>query len=113
MKWAWLSLLAALALGGCAKDRSQDDCGPTERVVDPVLLAFLSQARSAHHVADQREAAGDTAAALRALETLTNGPKPAGDVPEVAEVMADTRARIADVLSREGHFDRANEEIEA
>jgi hypothetical protein len=112
MKGVWLVVLAALALGGCAKDRSQD-CGPNERVVDPVLLAFLSQARSAHHVADQREATGDIAAALRALEGLTAGPKPAGEVPEVAEVLADTRARIADLLSRLGHFDQADKEIEA
>ncbi|HYJ09318.1 MAG TPA: hypothetical protein VEX18_09915, partial [Polyangiaceae bacterium] len=64
MKHACLLLFAAVALGGCAKDRSADDCAPAERVVDPVLLAFLSQARSAHHVADQREAMGDTAAAV-------------------------------------------------
>jgi hypothetical protein len=113
MKHAWLLLCAALALGGCAKDRSADDCAPAERVVDPVLLAFLSQARSAHHVADQREAMGDTAAALGALEALTAGPKPAGEVPEVAEVLADTHARIADLLSRSGRFDQADKEIEA
>lgn len=113
MKCACWIVLAALALGGCAKDRGQDDCGPTERVVDPVLLAFLSQARSAHHIADQRETTGDNAGALRALAALTAGPKPAGEVPEVAEVLADTRARIADLLSRAGHFDQADAEIEA
>lgn len=118
MSRAWLlSLLLLGGMGlsaGCAQERRQpDDCGPTERVVDPKLLAFLSAARSAHHVADQREAAGDTAAALRALQSFTNGPKPAGDAPEVSEVLADTRARVADLLSRSGRFDQAEQEIEA
>lgn len=109
---AWLVLAAALCLGGCAQERAQD-CGPTERVVDPVLLAFLSQARSAHHVADRREAESDVAAALRALQAVTDGPKPPGDAPEVGEVLADTRARMADLLSRAGRFDQADREIEA
>jgi hypothetical protein len=105
-----LCVLALLAAVACSRGKS-DDCGPTERVVDPVLLAFLSQARSAHHAADQREAAGDVAAALRSLQTLAQGPKPPGDAPEVGEVLADTRARIADLLSRAGRFDQADAEI--
>lgn len=113
MKRAWFVLLGALALGACSKNRSRDDCGPSERVVDPVLLAFLSQARSAHHLADQREASGDTEAALRTLQALTDGPKPAGDAPEVGEVLADTRARMAELLSRAGRFDQAAREVEA
>jgi tetratricopeptide (TPR) repeat protein len=105
--------LAALSLGGCAKRERSDDCGPSERVVDPVLLAFLSQARSAHHLADEHEAKDDVAAALRALQTLTKAPKPAGGAPEVDEVLADTHARIADLMSRSGRFDQAEEEIDA
>jgi tetratricopeptide (TPR) repeat protein len=108
-----LLLVALLALlsGACSKQVS-DDCGPSERVVDPVLLAFLSQARSAHHVADQREAAGDTAAALRALQGLIAGPRPPQGAPEVGEVLADTHARIADISSRVGRFDQADRAIE-
>jgi hypothetical protein len=75
-------------------------------------LAFLSQARSAHHVADQREAEGDVTAALRALQGLTTGPKPPLGSPEVNEVLADTRARIADLLSRSGRFEQADREVE-
>jgi hypothetical protein len=108
----WLGLVAVLALGGCSRSEPKDDCGPSERVVDPVLLAFLSQARSAHHVADQREAAGDVSAALRTLNGLVSGPKPPLGAPEVGEVLADTRARIADLLSRSGRFEQAEREIE-
>ena len=90
----------------------RDDCGPTGKVVDPVLLAFLSQARSAHHLADQREATSDVPGALRSLEALTQSPRPPGDSPEVGEVLADTHARIADLLSRAGRFDQAAEAVD-
>jgi tetratricopeptide (TPR) repeat protein len=113
VKHAALLLLGALLLGGCAKAERADDCAPSDRVVDPVLLAFLSQARSAHHVADQQEAAGDTGAALRSLQGLVAGPKPPGAPPEVGEVIADTQARIADLLSRDGRFDQADSAIDA
>ncbi len=93
--------------------QERDDCGGQERVIDPVLLAFLSQARSAHHVADQQETAGDLAAALRALQGLSQTARPQGGPPEVNEVLADTRARIAELLSRGGRFDQAEAEIKA
>jgi hypothetical protein len=107
-----LALLSLLATSACSRnERQSDDCVPSERVVDPVLLAFLSQARSAHHVADQHEATGDSAAALRALQALVSAAQPPGDPPEVGEVLADTRARMADLLSRAGRFDQADAEI--
>lgn len=81
--------------------------------MDTALLAFLSQARSAHHVADAREASGDGAAALRALRGLTEAVKPPGAPPEVEEVLADTRARMADLLSQAGQFDEADAAIAA
>lgn len=104
----WVCLLPA-----CSKREAPSDCGEAARVVDPVLLAFLSQARSAHHIADQREAEGNSAAALRALEVLTEAPQPPGGAPEVEEVLADTRARRAELLSRAGRFDQAEAEIRA
>lgn len=104
-------LCAALALPACSRQERSDDCGPTGRVVDPALLAFLSKARSAHHAADLQESAGDAAAALRALNGLVSGAVPAGSSPEVDEVLADTRARIADLLSQGGRFDEADREI--
>jgi len=106
----WL-LCAALTLPACSRREPPDDCGPSERVVDPALLAFLSKARSAHHVADLQETAGDGPAALRALNGLVSGAVPPGNAPEVAEVQADTRARMADLLSQSGRFDQADQEI--
>jgi tetratricopeptide (TPR) repeat protein len=108
---ALLLLLGALCVGGCSRNERSDDCGSSERVVDPVLLAFLSQARSAHHLADQHETAGDVAAALRDLQQLAQAAKPPGAAPEVDEVLADTHARIADLMSRSGRFDQADGEI--
>lgn len=109
--WSY-ALVALTATTACSRqERRRDDCPPSERVVDPVLLAFLSQARSAHHVADQHEAGGDVAAALRALQTLVAAPRPPGAPPEVSEVLADTRARMADLLSRSGRFDQADAAI--
>jgi hypothetical protein len=53
------------------------------------------------------------AAALRALQSLTEKPTPPGGAPEVDEVLSDTRARIADLMSRSGRFDQAEAEIAA
>jgi hypothetical protein len=113
MKRLLLLLLFSLAaISACSRhERQSDDCAPSERVVDPVLLAFLSRARSAHHVADQHEATGDSAAALRALQALVSTVQPPGNAPEVDEVLADTHARMADLLSSAGRFDQADAEI--
>jgi hypothetical protein len=105
--------LLALQAVGCSRRERAEDCPCSERVVDPVLLAFLSQARSAHHLADQREAAGDTAGALRGLQQLVSSPRPPGSPPEVDEVLSDTQARIADLLSAAGRFDPAEAAIRA
>ena len=107
----WL-VCGAVTLPACSRQERGDDCGPSERVVDPALLAFLSKARSAHHAADLQESAGDRAAALTALNGLVSGPVPTGNAPEVDEVLADTRARIADLLSQGGRFDEAAQQIE-
>ena len=84
--------------------------------VDPLLLAFLSRARSAHHLADDFEGAGDLTASAAPLERLVAGPLPhvngAELGPEVREVLADTYARLADLHSRQGAFDRALEDVQ-
>ena len=68
----WVLLLfCVFTLGACSRRERSDDCGEATRVVDPVLLAFLSKARSAHHLADQHEAKGDRASALRAIASDT------------------------------------------
>lgn len=121
MKAGRLLLLGAWALTACAKNERREepraapscDCASAERVVDPGLLAFLSQARSAHHVADLKEAAGDHPAAIRALTELTEAAKPPGGAPEVEEVLADTRARLADLLSQAGQFEQAEAQVVA
>jgi hypothetical protein len=84
--------------------------------VDPILLAFLSRARSAHHLADDSESGGDLAASAAPLERLVQGPIPRVSsvelAPEVREVLADTYARLADLHSRQGEFDRALQDVQ-
>jgi hypothetical protein len=110
VKLVWL-LSAVLSLSALGCSKRSDDCPDSQHVVDPVLLAFLSQARSAHHLADQREGAGDTSGALRDLQTIISAPRPPGSAPEVSEVLADTQARIAELLSAAGRFDPADAAI--
>lgn len=120
---ALAALLAAAPLGcGRSGDRPgtgapgpAGSCAPCAEapVVDPVLLAFLSKARAAHHRADLSIEAGDRAGAIRALEPIVTGAAPPGALPEVAEVTADTRARLAELRSEDGDFDGALRDVEA
>jgi tetratricopeptide (TPR) repeat protein len=131
--WAPLVLaLAAFAIG-CAESHSSRSTPAAETaasacscepigapVVDPTLLAFLSKARAAHHEADlveQGEGEGqgqDRPRAIRVLSQLVQGPQPGGasPSPEVAEVIADTRARLADLRSSDGDFDAAIRDVD-
>jgi hypothetical protein len=111
--------LAALAVVACAQKMESDAAAPgtcacagAEAVVDPALLAFLSKARAAHHEADLAEDAKDLKGAVAALTRVTSGPHPSG-APEVAEVLADTRARLADLESQLGQSAQALGEVEA
>jgi len=124
-----LTLFVSLVVGGsslvgCArseKERAGAQQPPANSeaqaavVVDPVLLAFLSKARSAHHSADAFEASGDIVGAIAELEALTRGPRPGGDKPlvEVSEVLSDTHARLADLQSGRGQFDAAIEHVDS
>jgi tetratricopeptide (TPR) repeat protein len=118
---AWLALLIALlSLGaaiasGCAERSAPAGCGETDAApVDPTLLAFLSRARSAHHLADQHEEDNQLEPAIAALDQVIQGPIPGGSAPpaEAREVLADTRARLADLESRRGRFDDASKHVE-
>jgi hypothetical protein len=80
-------------------------------LVDQALVAFLSKARAAHLQADALEA-DDAGAAILALETVVKGPLPPGRAPEVDEVVADTRARLAELRARAGAFDAARADIQ-
>jgi hypothetical protein len=110
-----LLLCCALGLTACSRHElaapercAEQDAGTP---VDPLLLAFLSRARAAHHVADNLETKGDLNGALLPLASLVAGPFPPGNgkelAPEVNEVLADTLARLADFHSRLGAFDQA------
>jgi tetratricopeptide (TPR) repeat protein len=89
-------------------------CAPGERpVVDAKLLAFLSKARAAHHRADLALGSSDHAGAVKTLAELTEGAAPVQQAPEAREVLADTRARLADLRSASGEFDAAERDIEA
>jgi len=122
MKRARSALLFAAALGaplatGCSKeDQTLTACPELDagRPIDPVLLAFLGRARSAHHAADAYEERGDLAAATKTLADVVAGPVPGGarPPPEAREVIADTRARMADLESKVGKFDEALREVE-
>jgi len=114
-----LVLVALMGLApACARrepPREDCVCAPGEPVVDPVLLAFLSKARAAHHAADLAEDDKDLKRAMALLDELVRGPRP-GDKsppPEVAEVIADTYARLADLRSQEGDTDGALRDIDA
>ena len=111
-------LLAGLSCLSCSRDGSDDDkpaCPELDsgRPVDPALLAFLSRARSAHHVADGFEEQKQLDRAVGVLEELVKGPQPGGQPPpsEVREVLSDTRARIADLESRRGRFESAEQHL--
>ncbi len=110
-------LLLGLALGGCAEGGGSTPETRAEASasapVDTTLLAFLSAARSAHHRADISERNKDLEGAIRALDELLLAQRPGegGSPPEVAEVLADTRARAADLRSAVGIFDRAIDDV--
>lgn len=93
----------------CSCSDERDQAAP----VDPALIAFLSRARAAHHLADLRED-GEPSQAVAALVGVVTGPVPqtAGTVPpEAREVIADTQARIADLQSRQKQFEDALKRI--
>lgn len=116
MRYA-LGLVLLLSVAACARAREPAPCAEADagRPVDPALLAFLSRARSAHHLADQAEATADLERAAKALADVVDGPLPgvASDpAPEVREVLADTLARQANLLSQRGDDARASELVE-
>ena len=112
-------LLVAMVLGGCARASREEPtsfcpCEPAAaRPVDPALLAWLSKARTLHHLADLAEDEGSFDKAVAALEQLVGGTLPAGPPPEAAEVMADTYARLAELRARRGEYERADKDVAA
>ena len=84
--------------------------------VDPLLLAFLSRARSAHHLADDFEGAGDLTAAPRRSNVSSrarcHAPTAQSSLPRCAKCWPTRYARLADLHSRQGAFDRALEDVQ-
>jgi len=108
-----LALLLTLLVFGCA--RRERSCGPGSggAPVDPALLAFLSRARAAHHIADSQEER-QPQQALKTLRSIVDGPlpgRPETRPAEVLEVLADTSARVADIESQAEDFDTAVQSI--
>lgn len=116
---ALCALLAASTPSCARRAPPPEQCSSADAgtPVDPTLLAFLSRARAAHHLADAHENSGELEAATVPLLNLVSGPFPAENgaelPPEVREVLADTHARLADLFSRQGAFDRAVAEAHA
>jgi hypothetical protein len=118
--WRTVVLSIVLALCACSK-RSDPVVGPVlcpcndaGAPVDPVLMAFLSRARTAHHLADGFEESHQLERAVDALRKVVEGPVPPGKepAPEVREVLADTHARLADLASQLGRFDDAARHVD-
>lgn len=117
----WLAvLLLGLLITLAACDRpnpTPDSCPPVPALsappIDRALLAFLSKAKAAHHQADLAQDDGDQSGAIVALQALVEGPRPGGEnsAIEIREVMADSRARLAGLLSAKAKHDAAEAQL--
>jgi hypothetical protein len=79
--------------------------------IDERVMAFLSAARALHHEADIAEQSGDVAGAVARLEKLVS--LPATRAVEVDEVLADARARLAELRLHQGDLEGAEREVRA
>jgi hypothetical protein len=103
--------LAALVSACHAESTGEHQPPPlASSVVNPVMHAFLSKARAAHHRADIAEKDHDLKTAIVVLREVTEGSRPPL-TPEVREVLADTHARIAELRAKDGDFDGAKREV--
>jgi len=117
LRRAALLAAALLALGACARsapETSNRMCPCEEgdsKPVDTLLLAWLSKARTLHHLADLAEDEGSIDKAIAPLEQLVGGTLPRGQPAEAAEVMADTHARLAELRTRRGDYAKADQDV--
>jgi hypothetical protein len=102
--------LATLLTACNAESKGEPPPPLASSVVNPVMHAFLSKARAAHHRADLAEKDHDLKTAIAVLRQVTEGSRPAL-TPEVREVLADTHARIAELRAKDGDFDGAKREV--
>jgi tetratricopeptide (TPR) repeat protein len=115
-KAGWLVVAVALsattATMACQSAGSTSGCPSAEQAgppVDAALMAFLSAARALHHEADLREGASDRGGAIASLERLVALPAP--KAVEVEEVLADARARLADLRLEQGDLEGAERDV--
>jgi hypothetical protein len=101
-----LALALVLFALGIACGRKDEGDAPA---VDTEIMAFLSEARALHHQANLKEESGDLPGAIGAMERLVAARRPHPERPatEVAEVLADAYARLAELELRRGSLDRA------
>lgn len=120
MKLGWLVLVLAAAVGAagavvaCRTDATVSGCPSAEPAAPPIdapVMAFLSAARALHHEADIRERSDDAAGAIAALEKLVALPAPRA--VEVDEVLADARARLAELRLARGDVAGAEKDVQA
>src|SRR5688572_25649471 len=111
-------VVATALLGACAREAAREGPAggcpceePSARPVDTMLMAWLSKARTLHHLADIGEKDGGVDGAIAPLEQLVSGATPPGPSPEVDEVLADTYARLAELRVRRGDLDRAEADV--
>jgi hypothetical protein len=115
------ALTPALFVASCAKREAASQVNEQRRAgaapgasgeVDEPLLAWLSMTRSIHHEADMAEDKGDLPGAITTLERVLAKPPPR-KAPEADEVLADTRARLGDLRSKQGDFEKASADVTA
>jgi tetratricopeptide (TPR) repeat protein len=109
-----LLVLSFLLAGAACRSEGGTTAGcpsaePTGTPVDTTIMAFLSAARALHHEADLKEKSGDVPGAIAALDRLAAMPAPAA--AEVDEVIADTRARLAELRLGRGDLDGADRDV--
>lgn len=109
-----MAMVLALALAACAKSRTEGTAagaGSTSaQPVDDALMAYLSEARALHHMADVQEDRGELTAALKTMDRLVAARRP-GATPEVDEVLADAHARRAEIAIKLKDLGAAEESI--
>jgi hypothetical protein len=119
LAWAEIALLVALsavlATAACeSRPSPRPGCPcaePSATPIDESVMGFLSAARALHHEADMVEHSGDVAGAVGRLEKLLALPAP--KAVEVDEVLADARARLAELRLRQGDLAGAERDVTA
>jgi hypothetical protein len=121
IRWlvAWVAGVAAAvgaagAVSACRSEATVAGCPSAEPAGPPIdepVMAFLSAARALHHEADLKERSDDPAGAIAALERLVALPAP--HAVEVDEVLADARARLAQLRLARGDVDGAERDVQA